>query len=98
MTNPILDHPCLFKSEAAKLGAASSVVAAGLIALASTSRASEPSSIHIERRGGKVVVTWNGGELQAAATVLGPWSSLTNAASPLTLVSPAQTPVFFRVR
>ncbi len=53
--------------------------------------------LSVNRQGGDLILTWTSGTLESADTVNGTWTTVTDAASPMT-VSPAGTARFFRVR
>ena len=55
-----------------------------------------PPFLSIHRQNTNVVVVWNFGRLQSAFNVKGPWTTLTNAASPVVL-STTTSPLFFRL-
>jgi hypothetical protein len=54
-------------------------------------------NLHTASSGTNVVLTWNAGTLQQAASVSGPFSDLLSATSPYT-ITPSQPAQFFRVK
>ena len=56
-----------------------------------------PPFLAISRLGTNVVVVWAFRDLQSAATLQGPWSTLSNAASPVVLPATGDAR-FFRLR
>ncbi len=60
--------------------------------------AAPPSSLSVALAGKMVVITWQGGLLQSAPRLTGPWSTVTGASSPY-LYNPASGPMqFFRLQ
>jgi hypothetical protein len=60
--------------------------------------AAAPSSLSVALAGKMVVISWQGGALQSAPRLTGPWSTLTGATSPYTC-NPASAPMqFFRLQ
>ena len=49
----------------------------------------QTGQLGISRSGANVVLTWNAGLLEEAANVTGPWTTVTNAVSPLTVPATA---------
>ncbi len=57
-----------------------------------------PGTLSIALQGGNAVITWTGsGALQSAATVTGPWSNVSNAASPYTVTPTTGGAAFYRL-
>ena len=59
--------------------------------------AAKPPRISIARQGAALAVTWSAGSLESAVSVSGPWTAVSNAASPYS-VTPDPTARFYRVR
>jgi len=56
-----------------------------------------PPLLGINRVGSRVEVSWDNGVLESADQVLGPWTTVTNAVSPLR-VEPNATSQFYRAK
>ncbi len=57
-----------------------------------------PGTLSIALQGGNAVITWTGsGALQSAATVTGPWTNVSSAASPYTVTPTTGGAAFYRL-
>jgi len=72
------------------------LVAASLVTFGAPPK-EPPPFLEIKRIGHHVVVTWRGGELQRATNLLGPWLTLSNAASPALLPVDRPPMLLFRL-
>lgn len=65
------------------------------VAAAAQQAAPSESTLGISRSGAQVTITWNGGKLQNADAVTGPWTDVANATSPTTVTAAGTK--FYRV-
>jgi hypothetical protein len=61
------------------------------------SSVAKPPSIGVARQGASLVLTWSGGSLESATSVVGPWVTVSTASSPYS-VTPNESARFYRLR